>query len=368
MALFKKLFGRKPPSQPDPDEFWLWFTSREKAIHKAIQSGTENAMQAMEEISDQLLKFFPGLFPLIGATKEGLSDFIITPDGIIKNVALAEDLVSIAPTLSNWKFQALKPQEKDFGTRMHSLELNEDTLFFATRITKGRPDAIQIEIVHRDVNETNLDHLSQASLIFLDSYLGELFFATSVDHAGAVLEKDASSPLRPIEELQEYIRQRQAAFAEKYAVVTSPITTDDFALLKGQDRDDEVITAMMSNGLLAWDAKASHPWLLKICVGKQKVKNLIGVQTHRPDRLDELEDRMLALLPASEGYLHIGHISTSEELEIVFACKEFRHASRVTRTMVTRESPEFEITFDIHLDKYWSYLDPFNKSNERAIH
>jgi hypothetical protein len=64
-----------------------------------------------------------------------------------------------------------------------------------------------------------------------------------------------------------------------------------------------------------------------------------------------------------EGFLNIGRQTAKNVREIYFACKDFRKPSKLLDKIQKEYANEFEITYDIFIDKYWNSFDRFNQPN-----
>lgn len=113
---------------------------------------------------------------------DNIAELVLTPDGNVKNIVFVEELVKVAPTLSNWKFTALKPalDLKDVRINMAGFVFDKDSLSFYSNAHRDFPDEIDITIIHRDFNEEDKSLLINGTYIFLDNYLGELNSVTTI--------------------------------------------------------------------------------------------------------------------------------------------------------------------------------------------
>src|SRR5687768_13024844 len=110
----------KPGMIKSEQDFWDWFLTEQKEILNSVrnQEGVEDLLQ---KIIDQLHQLNDGLFCLIGMFDANIAELVITPDGNIKNLAFAEDLVNAAPEMDGWKITALKPA---MGFQNLEIEMN----------------------------------------------------------------------------------------------------------------------------------------------------------------------------------------------------------------------------------------------------
>ena len=113
MGLFSKLFSSslEPPIEKleTYEDFWNWFRSREREFHKVVREQGDFDRGFFDHLSPRLEQLHEGLYLLSGMIDENTAELIITPDGIVKNIVFAEELVAAAPRIDDWKFTALKP-------------------------------------------------------------------------------------------------------------------------------------------------------------------------------------------------------------------------------------------------------------------
>ena len=127
-------------------------------------------------------------------------ELIITPDGTVKNIIFVEELISSAPEIEGWRFTALKPalDIKDVNIAMAGYNFNNEKLSFYSNEIPGCPDEIDITIIHKDFNEENKSTITNGTYIFLDNYLGELDFATTIDSLKVIGQNEAQKELQQV--------------------------------------------------------------------------------------------------------------------------------------------------------------------------
>ncbi|GAB2829387.1 DUF695 domain-containing protein [Ferruginibacter profundus] len=360
MSFLKKLFNGKKtqPLIDSPTAFWNWFLQQEQSFYAAVKS-QDKAAEKLQQIVDQLQQFNPELYGLVGMYDDTTAELIITPDGDIKNIVFAEDIVAAAPAIQGWKFTALKP-ETGFGTstvRMNGYDFNSDKINFFSITDPAKPDEIEIHIVHEDYAEERHDTIGNGSLIYLDNAFGEMMMATQIDDiyfdAPGVKEE-----LIPIEKLKDYLVWREKEFIEKYDGVRYDTENDTYSALEAKDDNDLPMIAIVNQQLLSWDAKASHPWMLAIDITYK------GNETGMPDEgsyklMDKFEEALMEKLHDFDGYLNAGRQTYNNERTIFFACKEFRACSRITFDIIKTFQNQLSISYTIYKDKYWKTLDRF---------
>ena len=290
------------------------------------------------------------------------AELIITPDGNVKNVVFAEELIESAPKLDNWKFTALKPalDIKDVGIEMAGYKFNEEKLSFYANDNPEFPDEIDIMIVHDDLNNDNRAEIINGTYIFLDNYLGELNFIEIIDKLDFQEKNDAEKELITIGKLKDFITWRQKEFVEKYEGIRTNSDADSCSILEATLKSGSKLIAAINTDLIKWDRKASHPWILSIEIKYNGESNNGMPDDSTYKKLNVLEDELLEELKDKDVYLYIGRQSADNLREIYFACKDFRKPAKVAFNFQEKHMDSEEIVYDIYKDKYWKSFDRFN--------
>jgi hypothetical protein len=363
MGLFDSLFSKKKEIN-SYESFWIWFKSNEKAFNNVVrqQGDIENAF--LDKLSSKLNEIKSGYFFLVGLLDEHTVELIVTADGDVKNIVFVEELVQAAPALEGWKFTALKPAMDidNLGINLGGFEFTADKLSFYPNQVIGCPDEIDITVVHEDYNQENDSAITNGVYIFLDNYLGELEFACNVDNLQVAAVAEINTELIPISKLKDYLNWRQKEFIEKYEGVSYNAQTASYSMLEGTLKSGNKLLAVINTEVINWDHKASHPWILDVEISYNGEDN-----NGMPDKatyqlLDEFEDRILAELQDSHGYLNIGRETADNTRNIYFACKEFRKPSKLLHQLQQEYAGKLNTTYRIFKDKYWKVFDRFKQN------
>lgn len=370
MGFFKKLFS---PSTSEPsteriesyDDFWAWFRTRERDFYTVVSERGEFVRDFFDHVNPRLNQLKDGLYLLAGMVDKATAELVITPDGDVKNIVFAEELVAAAPNIEGWKFTALKPSAgESFSLRKGDIVIESDKLFFYPSEIWERPDDVNISIVHHAVSKGNRDEMSHAINLFLDNYLGELDFVTQIDNLDIVGE--AAHDVQPLAELKDYLQIRQNGFREKYEGQRANTEEDPHASFEGETENGFPLIAIVNQSLLTWGQKASHPWIAIVEFGFSAEENgLPDSETY--DQLDSIEEEMMIDLRDVDGYLNVGRQTGEGVRTVFFACKDFRLPSKVFHSTQKRYVNEFEINFGIYKDKYWETFDRFVTTGESDL-
>ncbi len=362
MSFLNNIFKRNDEPVNSYNDFWNWFKKNEKAFHSVVKEHSNIEEKFFDRISPKLNELKDGIYYLTGMCDEKTVELILTADGNIKNLVFVEELVNAAPQIDNWKFTALKPalDIKDVGIKMSGYKFNNENLSFYSNELAEYPDEIDITIIHTDLTEENKSQITNGIYIFLDNYLGELDFATTIDNLQIVSEKEVQKETISIDKLQGFLKWRQKEFIEKYEGVRHHTDDDNYSNLEVELESGNALIAIVNTDLLSWDGKASHPWICVFTI-KYDGSNNNGMP-HNSDYevLNLIEEEIMSKLKDFDGYLNVGRQTAESEREIYFACKDFRLPAKVFFKLQKNYTPQYEIEYDIFKDKYWQSLERFN--------
>ena len=364
MSLFSKLLKKKETPPRSYADFWNWFRQHEKHFFNTVQTRQNIHAVFFDPMSAQLQHLKDGYFFLVGMSASGVADMIFTADGNLKNIVFVEELVAAAPSLSGWQFSALKPSLdiENVNIEMGGLQFNKDNLFFHAMQDPAYPDEIDITLVYTTWAEADRDTIINGAYIFLDNYLGELDFATTIDNLTITGPSGITQELIPVEMLKSYLTWRQKEFLEKYEGLRHDTNEDVYSLFEATIEDCYPLLATINETLLQWDEKASHPWMCNILFryDGSAHNGLPGSEDY--ELLNTIEDEITALLKDNEGYLNIGRETGKDEKELFFACRDFREPSKVFYNIQNKYADRFSIKYALYKDKYWKHLERYHKS------
>lgn len=364
MGLFDKIFKGKEKPIHNYDDFWSWFQLHAAEFYKVVKSGNQIEEKFLNKISPKLEQINDGFWFLTGMLNETTAELIITADGSIQHIVFVEELIAEAPALEGWKFTALKPalDIADTKIEMDGYEFSQENLYFYSNELPEYPDEIEIVITSDDLSEENHATINNGVMIFLDNYLGELDFALNIDHVDVIARKEASQELIPISKLKDYLTWRQKEFNEKYEGLRHSTENDNYAAMEATLPNGRPAIAIINTDLLAWDRKASHPWvaIVELAYNGDDNNGLPDKETYA--QLDDKEDLLTRQLIDAEGYLNIGRNTADNVRKIYFACNDFRKPAKVFHQLQKENDTKLLITYDIYKDKYWKTFNRFSRS------
>ena len=360
MSFFKNIFGNKEEPIKSYGDFWNWFQKNENAFYKVVKEKGDIEKGFFDKVSPKLNRLKDGMLLLTGMFDKNTVELVITADGAIKDIPFIEELIAAAPNISGWKFTALKPAMDNAGViKMGSYQYSADNIYFYSNEHADKPDEIDITVVYDDFNDEDKTTITNGVFIFLDNFLGELNFATTIDTVNVIGKSDAQKELIKIEKLKDFLVWREKEFIEKYEGVRHNTGNDNYSALEATLENGKPLVAIINSDLLAWDSKASHPWILNIEI-KYNGENNNGMPDNTVYKLmDKIEDEILLALKDHDGYLNIGRQTADGVREIYFACKDFRKPSLVLHDIKTKYASKIDIGYDIYKDKYWTSFERF---------
>ncbi|WP_090465633.1 DUF695 domain-containing protein [Mucilaginibacter sp. OK268] len=359
MSLLKSIFKKKETPIKTYDDFWSWFRSNEKSFFNVIKQQGDIEKEFFSKLSPKLNELKSGFFFLTGMMNDNTAELILTADGNIKNINFVEELVAAAPEINGWKLTALKPPSniQDTYIEMAGYKFSSDNIWFYPNNNEWHPDEIDVTIIHPDLNENNRNDITNGVYIFLDNFLGELNFVTTIDNLNVVGNDDVEAERVPIEKLNDYLIWREKEFVEKYEGVRHDTEQDSYSAMEAELKSGNKLLAIINMDLLKWESKASHPWILNIEI-KYDGSRRNGMPDERTYQLlSIIEDEIMADLKDYDGYLNIGRQTADGIREIYFACKDFRKPSAVLYRI--QQKYGVALDYDIYKDKYWQSFDRF---------
>ncbi len=364
MSFLKKIFSTgKEKEVKTNEDFWNWFLDHEKAFFNCIQSRNNIEPDFLDKIMPKLQGLNTQFYCLAGMYNDTTAELIVTAEGNLKSFVFVEALIAAAPALPNWKFTALKPAVDSFDMeiKMGNFIFNKEKIkFYATEYDEY-PDEIDITLVHDDYSEVNKNEITNGSYIFLDNTLGEMNFATLIDHF-KVAENLTQQELIPLHKLKDFLLWREKEFIEKYDAERYDTANDNYTILQAEDENGLPLIALVNQALLNWEAKVSHPWMLVVDTKYDGSHNNGLPPAEIYELMNQFEDELTELLPDSKGYLNLGRETYNGLKTIFVACKEFRTASSITANLIKNYSSKLNITYDIYKDKYWRTMNKFKKN------
>ena len=362
MSLLNKIFKSKEQPIRSYDDFWNWFAKNERSFHKAVKDHINIEKDFFDRLSPKLDELKEGFWFVAGMYDEKTAELVITAEGEIKNIVFVEELIAAAPQLDGCKFTALKPalDVSDVSIEMSEYNFSEENLKFYSNDNADFPDEIDITIVHEDYTEEDHAVITNGVFIFLDNYLGELDFVTTIDNLTVTGGKQAEKELIPIDKLKNFLIWRQKEFIEKYEGLRHDIDNDNYSILEAELESGNPLIAVINTDLMEWDRKASHPWIVTVEIPYDGKNNNGMPDESTYQLLDKVEQNLSEVLQAPDGYLNIGRQTANSMREIYFACRDFRKPSKVLDKIRNYYAGQLKVSFDISKDKYWRFLDRFN--------
>jgi hypothetical protein len=364
MNFLKNIFASKEEPIKSYSDFWNWFAKNEKAFYIVVKESGNIDEVFFDKLSTQLNKIKDGFFFVTGMFDDNTVELIITAEGSIEDIVFVEKLINAAPKINGWKFTPLKPalDITNVCIEMDGYRYDSENISFYSNEHPDKPDEIDITVVYDNFNEEDKTSITNGVFIFLDNFLGELNFATTIDSVNVIGKNYTQKELIKIEKLKDFLTWREKEFVEKYEGVRHNTEKDNYSALEATLENGKPLVAIINSDLLAWDSKASHPWILNIEI-KYNGENKNGMPDNNTYKLmDKIEDDILLTLKDYDGYLNVGRQTADGVREIYFACKDFRKPSLVLHDIKTKYAGKIDIGYDIYKDKYWSSFERFMRN------
>ncbi|MBB1150160.1 DUF695 domain-containing protein [Myroides sp. NP-2] len=360
MSILKNIFAKKENPINSPADFWVWFQENEQAFYRVVKGRDKIEEDFFDRLAPKLQELKEGIYFLSGMMDDETAELIFTPDGIVKNVAFIEDLVAAAPSLKNWKFTSLKPAVdiSRFNIRMNNYEFSKEKINFYAVEHPQYPDEVDLVIVYDDYTASDKAIITNGVYIFLDNLLGELNAITSIDNLSVIGPDEAAGTLIPILKLKDYLVWREKEFIEKYEGMRYDTEKDSYVGLEGTLENGMPLIALINRTILDWDAKASHPWIVRVEIAYKANENGFPDESTY-QLLNQVEDELIEVLPDTAGYLNLGRETVDGNRDIFFACKDFRLPARVLEQMKMKYKSDFSLGYAIYKDKYWQSFERY---------
>ena len=364
MRFIKNIFRKSEQPAHSYEDFWNWLSKHEKTFFKVVQKKGNIERDFFDKLSLKLNALKDGYFFVTGMLDENTVELIITADGTIKNIVFVEELINAAPQIGGWKFTALKPalDISDVLIEMSGYKFCQHNMGFYWTDHPKYPDEIDITIVHDQLDSTNKNEIVNGTYLFLDNYLGELDFATTIDNLSVVAKKEAKQEPISIDKLKGFLTWRQKEFIEKYEDIGHNTANNNYSILKAQLENGNVLIALVNTELLEWDKKASHPWILTVAINYNGTAHQGMPDKSTCKLLNEIENAITTDLKDVEGYLLIGRQTADNVRQIYVACKDFRKPSKCLYKLQTAYANQVQINYEIYKDKYWQSFSRFRSN------
>lgn len=364
MNFLKRLFKREKEEVviKTYQDFWDWFLVHEKKFFKIIKKGGHENIELnfFDKIGPKLNGLKKGVFYLTGMLDDDTADLILTADGNIANFYIVEELIHTSPELSNWRFRAHKPSTgiENVEISMSGYEFSQKNMHFYSNDLEDYPDEIDITIIHDDYTDDNKKEIINGSYIFLDNVLGEIKSTTIIDNISFKAKDKAEKELVPIAKLESFITWREKEFIEKYEGIRKNTENDAYSGIEATLKNGKPLIGVVNTDLLEWEAKASHPWILRVEISYN------GDEHGMPNKedynlLNKIEEEINLELKDFEGYLNVGRETANNIRDVHYACKDYIKPVKISDEIIKKYGDRFKISFEIYKDKYWQSFEKF---------
>jgi len=340
-------------SMKDATLFWEWFSDHQEQFKYLYRLDPDQQQSLMDELTDMLHGFSPGLFAETGDLRSSY-ELIITAQGIKAYFADALALVYQAPPLPDWQFYALKPPLGfDFTLRSGAISLDCDDIWFEPFETRD-PDDIGIRVLHADYQESDqaLQHTLINGLYYcLDMMLGERAVSLDINYIRFErlpgIRPDTMLPLR---ELAAYIKWRIGE-RSNYLVLFPPM---QLTLLEGQ-KEEHPFLITVNRGYKNYSFCTDFPWMSRVTISYKQ----LGPGGQPRDKMDALYRLEATLLRRLGGKGH--HVATEsfKGKRIFYYYTDTTETAAQLLHIPVSETEGYEPDVTLSYDPFWIGVLPF---------
>jgi len=171
------------------EAFWKWFFGIENQYRKFFTDEPVNKELLVEAMNNRVLDF--GQFKWeMREGKQGVLQFIISPNGDHELFELSQNIMAAAASHSNWQFlSALPPEKTDFKFQVYDefMRLCEvDATDWSCFLEKEVDGLIGVTIMADNVEHLDLDTQIEAGEIIMKKLIGEAKFINHIAGLGMV--------------------------------------------------------------------------------------------------------------------------------------------------------------------------------------
>ena len=143
------------------DEFWRWFSENLSNFNLLNNS----AVPFWDDALDQLHRIDKDLWFELSRPDDEDRDLIFTAQGRMDLFHLVEEIVSLAPRISGWRFLSLKPpQGFKFTTEYEGVLFDPSSMWFFPLENRSQPEDLGLRIGVPDFLEENKQQMLTAVL------------------------------------------------------------------------------------------------------------------------------------------------------------------------------------------------------------
>ena len=150
--------------------FWDWLRRNQ---HRLDRLQTSN-QPFWGEILERLHKVRPDFGFEVSDVSEDPREFIITAQGHAPSFAGVDGLTAEAPVLPGWRVVPLKPARGfEFAVNYEGMRLDPRDMWFLPLNHPELPRALGLRVAVPDITSADIDTVTNAVLVILDTAIGE---------------------------------------------------------------------------------------------------------------------------------------------------------------------------------------------------
>ncbi|PTT92027.1 hypothetical protein DBR42_02790 [Pelomonas sp. HMWF004] len=186
-------------------DFWRWFKQNEVMLFDFEQ----DQERIFDKLGAQLQRVNPGGLAFeFGPKQNGRREFVISGDGLRKNIPAVEHLAAAAPDLPRWKIVKFRPRREPFDIGYHGIMVKASTVSAWLH-----PNGDRVDVTFLMPGYTAEKHQPYLGIAFLvlDQALGEYDVMTRV----GVVDVQAPNVSQPAVKLEQLPMAFDAWFAKR---------------------------------------------------------------------------------------------------------------------------------------------------------
>lgn len=167
----------KSKSITPEEKFWDWFVKNKAKVEEFIVSNNRD-YGIYNQLTKEIKKYNPLLFPEITMTEFDQYVLIITPDGLIDGIPPTQSLFDKKPDIENWLVRKFRQPTDEIDLNFNGVEFPSHDIEILP-VINNEEDKIDIRVFIRDMNRDEKNYQSLAFL-YLDHILGEFNTMTKI--------------------------------------------------------------------------------------------------------------------------------------------------------------------------------------------
>lgn len=161
------------------EKFWNWVLKHKTKIENFINSNHDD-YTIYNQLTNEIKKYNPLLFPEITLSEKDEIVLIITPDGMPEGVSSTIKLYNSKPEIDNWVVKKFRQATDEIGLNYDGIEYSSSDIEIIPELDKQR-NKINIKVFIKNMN-LDIKKYQALSFLYLDHILGEYNTITKIGY------------------------------------------------------------------------------------------------------------------------------------------------------------------------------------------